>query len=198
MWSQTDQLIAALPDAFPFLIVALARALIAVVLLAAAAGKVRDVKRFARTVATSVAPMRVNAVGAARALIAAEVAIGSMLLVSWPLPLATWLATGLFLIFAAVMAADRLAGRRVLDCGCFGSRGSRSNTTWLAARAAFLAATAFASGLPGSAQLVDPIVTAWPAYQGAAGFVFGIAMLVTWAVTRSTLSAGRTRSSEGT
>jgi hypothetical protein len=124
-----------------------ARALVGLVLLTAAVGKLRDRAAFHGVVhdyrllpGFLVAPV-------AAAIPVAEVAVG-LLLPSGLLPVPTAaIATAMLLVFVTAMAVNILRGRREIDCGCFRGRPSQRLTWGTVARTGALAAAAASTGL---------------------------------------------------
>lgn len=117
-----------------------ARVVLALVLLAAAAGKLRAPSRAAAGLVAAGVPEP-----AARplvvALVALEGALGLLVLLGVALPLAAAAAAALALVFAAALLRARARGTRRLPCGCFGGAGERP-ASLLALRALGLAALA--------------------------------------------------------
>ncbi len=114
------------------------RIVVACVLLAAAAAKLRDRRALVAAVGDHGVPRGLRP-AAATALVAAELALGVLVLVP-----ATARAAGagvavLGVVFAASLGLMRLRGRRRAPCGCFGGTRERP-IGWLVARAGLLAA----------------------------------------------------------
>jgi Methylamine utilisation protein MauE len=109
---------------------------VAVVLLVAAAAKLA---RPADAIA-GLATWRLGHPAVLGALVATEAGIAVTLLLG--LPVAPWLAAGLFLLFAAALAWALRTGRAGAPCGCLGARSTVSNAAL--GRALALAAVAVA------------------------------------------------------
>ena len=114
------------------------RIVVALVLLGAAAAKLRDPRALVAAVGDHGVPRTLRPAVAA-ALVTAELALGVLILIP-----ATARAAGvgvavLGLVFAASLGLMRLRGRRRAPCGCFGGTRERP-IGWLLARALLLAA----------------------------------------------------------
>ncbi len=114
------------------------RIVVALVLIGAAAAKLRDRRALVAAVGDHGVPPAVRP-AAATALVAAELALGVLVLIP-----ATARAAGvgiavLGVVFAASLGLMRLRGRRRAPCGCFGGTRERP-IAWLVARALLLAA----------------------------------------------------------
>jgi uncharacterized membrane protein YphA (DoxX/SURF4 family) len=133
-----------------------ARLALALVLLAAAAGKLRAPSRAAAGLAAAGVPARAALPGAI-ALAAVEGALGLLVLLGLLLPLAAAAAVALGLVFAAALLAARARGVSRLPCGCFGGTRERS-AVLLAARALGLAA--LGALVAAGDRLPDPSVQA--------------------------------------
>jgi hypothetical protein len=114
------------------------RIILAVVLMTAAATKLRDPRALLAAVGEHGVPPRLRGVAAA-GLVAAELGLAVLLLPEPTARAAGWGTAALGLIFAASLAAMRLRGRRRARCRCFG--GSRERpVALLVLRALALAA----------------------------------------------------------
>jgi hypothetical protein len=124
------------------------RIAVGLILLWAAAAKLRDLRAFAATLPRYGVP-RTGARAGALAVVALELLLGAALLLGVATQAAGIAAAAVMLVFAAVLARARLAGTDRLACRCFGGRGE-SATTLLAVRALLigLAAALVATGLP--------------------------------------------------
>lgn len=124
----------------------IARIAVGVLLLWAAAAKLRRREDLPDWLAAYGVPLRTAPVLAA-ALVGAEAAVGALLLAG--VPGAPYAAFALALVFVAALAQVRLRGVKSLRCGCFG--GGVRSTTFLLLRAlgfaALAAVAAFASGV---------------------------------------------------
>jgi Methylamine utilisation protein MauE len=114
------------------------RIVLAVVLLWAAAAKLRDMPRFAEAVAGHGVPPRWRR-PVAWGVVAAEAALGVLVLIGPTARAAALAAWALGLVFAASLVRLRLRGARRAPCGCFGAVRERP-IGLLAARALGLAA----------------------------------------------------------
>jgi hypothetical protein len=114
------------------------RIVLALVLLVAAAAKLRDMPRTVAAVAAHGVPRRARR-PVARALVAVEALLGVLVLVPATARAAGLAAWALGLVFAASLARLRLRGARTVACGCFGAARERP-VGLLAARALGLAA----------------------------------------------------------
>jgi putative oxidoreductase len=124
------------------------RIAVGLILLWAAAAKLRDLRAFATTLPRyGVPPRAVRA--AASAVVALELLLGAALLLGVATRAAAIAAAVLMLLFAAVLLRARIAGTARMACRCFGGQGE-SGTILLAVRALLigLAAALVATGLP--------------------------------------------------
>jgi hypothetical protein len=143
------------------------RIVVAVLLFWAAAAKLRDMRRFAAVVGEHGVREGLRS-PVAWAVVAAEAALGVLLLIG---PTAEAAGLGVFLLgllFAASLVRLRLRGARTAGCGCFGSARERP-VGLLAARALGLAAL---GGLVATGALADV-----PSPSGAAVLVTVVAVL---------------------
>jgi hypothetical protein len=126
------------------------RGALALLLLSAAAHKLRDPVGFRAAVAAyGLLPAR--ALPAAAGLLApAELAIGAALLVPAAGPAAGCAGASLLALYALAMLAALAAGRRGIDCGCAVALGARRLGPATVARSAVLAVAALATSLPAS------------------------------------------------
>lgn len=125
-----------------------ARILVGLLLLWAAAAKLRRLEDLPDWLVAYGLPARV-ARPAAWAVMAAEAVIGVMLVAGLALPASAYAAVGLGVVFVAALAQVRLRGVERLRCGCFGA--SEGRTTLLLLRAAgFTALAALAAFTEGS------------------------------------------------
>lgn len=113
------------------------RLALGLLLLAAAAGKLRAPERAAAGLAAAGVPGRAALPGAV-GLVVVEGTLGLLVLLGVGLPLAAAAAAALGLLFAAVLLAARARGIRRLPCGCFGGAKERP-AGLLAGRALLLA-----------------------------------------------------------
>jgi hypothetical protein len=114
------------------------RIVLAIVLLWAAAAKLRDMPRFAEAVAGHGVPERLRR-PVAWGVVATETALGVLVLIGPTARVAALAAWALGLVFAASLVRLRLRGARRAPCGCFGAARERP-IGLLAARALGLAA----------------------------------------------------------
>ncbi|WP_217914034.1 thioredoxin family protein [Miltoncostaea marina] len=114
------------------------RIVLAVVLLAAAAAKLRDPRALTAAVADHGVPRPLRGAAAA-ALVAVEAALGALLLVEPAARAAGAGTAALGLVFAGSLGLMRARGRRRAPCGCFGGTRERP-VALLAVRALLLAA----------------------------------------------------------
>ena len=122
------------------------RAALALLLLAAAAHKLRDPARFRATVAEyRLLPRPLVALGAA-ILVLAELAAAVALAVARAWGLAV--SAALLALYAAAIAVNLARGRRHLDCGCTGPALRRPISGWLVLRNLALVAIALADLAP--------------------------------------------------
>jgi hypothetical protein len=129
--------------------------LVGFVLLAGAAHKLRDVAGFGAVVDEYRLLPRGWGRGAARVLVAAEIALGAGVLLGEPLASAG--AIALLLAYAAAIAINVARGRRDIDCGC-GGLASRQTLGWgLVARNAVLTGAAAATLLPRVERTLAPL-----------------------------------------
>jgi uncharacterized membrane protein YphA (DoxX/SURF4 family) len=135
------------------------RIALAVVLLWAAAAKLRDMPRFAAVVGEHGVAPRLR-LPVAWAVVAVEAALGVLVLIGPTARAAGLAAWALGLVFAASLVRLRLRGRRRAGCGCFGAARERP-VVLLAARALGLAALGalVASGV--GADVASPSADAW-------------------------------------
>jgi uncharacterized membrane protein YphA (DoxX/SURF4 family) len=95
-----------------------ARCTLALLLLAAARHKLRDLARFRGALAGyELAPTRALP-ALAGCVIAAELALGAALVAGGAGPAPALAAAGLFAAYTAAIAANLARGRRAIDCGC--------------------------------------------------------------------------------
>jgi hypothetical protein len=125
-----------------------ARLAVAVLLLGAAAAKVRAWRELPDLVGGYGVPAPL-ARPASIALVAAEAVVGSLLLAGVAARPAAFAAVGLGIAFTVALARARLRGARRLRCGCFGSK-ERSTTVLLARALGFTALAAFAAFVAGA------------------------------------------------
>jgi hypothetical protein len=98
----------------------LLRSALAVLLLGAAAHKLRDFAAFRVALLDyGLVPVWLSG-AAARLAIAAELAVGACLLSPWARPSGLAAAAGLLALYTLAIAVNLVRGRRDLDCGCFG------------------------------------------------------------------------------
>jgi len=122
------------------------RAALALLLLAAAAHKIRDPARFQATVADyRLLPPPLVTIGAA-ILVLSEFAVPVALVVARAWGLAS--AATLLGLYAAAIAVNLGRGRRHLDCGCTGPALRRPISGWLVLRNLLLVAIALADLAP--------------------------------------------------
>jgi Methylamine utilisation protein MauE len=142
------------------------------VLLAAAAPKLRDPARFRAALAGyALLPPRAESPAAA-ALVAAEVAAGAALLAPGSGPAPALAAAALFALYAAAIAANLARGRRDVDCGCGGPASRRPLGEGLVARNAALVLAAAAAALPASLR-----ATVWIDAASGVGGALALALL---------------------
>ena len=122
---------------------AAARLAVGLVLLLAAAAKLRVARALPDLVGAYGVPGRLR-VPAAAALVLAEMGIGLALLVGLGADLAAYAALALGVVFVGAGASARLRGVRRIRCGCFGA-GERRTTLVLGRAVAFVALAALAA-----------------------------------------------------
>jgi Methylamine utilisation protein MauE len=130
------------------------RAALSLLLLSAAAHKLRDVRAFAGALgAYDIVPSRLVRVTAG-CLIAFEIAAAALLILS-----ASWegpaLAAALVGLYTAAIGANLLRGRFDIDCGCSVGRGGQRLSWWLVGRNGGLLVAALLATLP---QSVRPMI----------------------------------------
>lgn len=130
------------------------RLVLATLLLAAAAGKLRAPGRAAASLAAVGVP-RGAAPTLAKMLVATEGCLGLLVLLGIALPLTAGAAAALGLGFASALLLARARGRRRLPCGCFGGSEERP-ASLLAARALGLASLAGLVAAGGRLPLPEP------------------------------------------
>jgi len=140
---------------------ALARLLLAGVLLAAAAHKLRDPARFRAALAGYALLPRSAERPAAAAMAAGELALGVLLLVPGSGAAPALGAAALLALYAGAIGVNLARGRRAIDCGC----GARPQPlgAGLLLRNALLVALALAAALPAGARalaLADAVTLA--------------------------------------
>jgi hypothetical protein len=122
------------------------RAALALLLLAAAAHKTRDLAQFRATLADyrllpdAIVPAAVGLV------VGVELAI-AVALVAFPAP-GLVAAAALLAVYAAAIAINLVRGRRHIDCGCAGPAARQAISGWLVARNVVLATLAIAGLAP--------------------------------------------------
>jgi len=142
----------------------------ALLLAAAAAHKLRDVRRFRATLAAYalVPPPLVGLVTVL--VVAAEGAAAALLAAGSPRgPLA---AAGVLAAYAAAIGANLARGRRTIDCGCVGVAGRDGLTWWLVGRNVLLALVVCAALAPVAGR-----APTWVDHLTTVGGVLGLAAL---------------------
>lgn len=160
--------------------------LVAFVLLAGAAHKLRDVVGFAAVAEAYRLLPRGWAGAVARALVVAEIALGAGVLLG--APLASLGAMALLLVYAGAIGINVARGRRDIDCGC-GALASRQTLGWgLVARNAVLAGAAAATLLPRVERALGPVdwvTIALGVVALAFGYVAVNELIAQWPRTRA-------------
>jgi hypothetical protein len=145
------------------------RAALALLFLAAAAHKARDLARFRATLADyRLLPDTLVPVGAVL-VTGAETAVAAALVTPGLRAPGLLSAAGLLLVYGAAIAINLARGRHNIDCGCAGPAGRRPLSAALVVRNAVLAATTLAGFAP-----VRPRTLVWVDALTVAG---GTAML---------------------
>jgi uncharacterized membrane protein YphA (DoxX/SURF4 family) len=149
------------------------RGALALLLLAAAWHKLRDLGRFQSALAGYglLPPPAVRAVG--RVLPAVEAATALALCVPALGAAPALAAAGLLVAYAVAIAAGLARGRRGIDCGCGGLVGDQRLRPALLARNALLVALALAAALP-----AGPRALVWMDAPTLAGGVAALALLL--------------------
>lgn len=127
------------------------RAGLALLFLAAASHKLRDLAAFARALdGYAIVPAR-SVRGAAMCVVAIEVTAAALLILS----ASAWgpaLTAAVLALYAAAIAVNLLRGRSDLECGCSLRGGGQRLSWWLVARNAALLCGALLAVLPATAR----------------------------------------------
>jgi hypothetical protein len=149
-------------------IAAILRAALALLFVAAAIHKLRDLHAFRVALGDyELVPWPLTGL-VAPGLVAAELAAAVGLLSPWARPWGFAGATGLLALYTAAIAVNLLRGRRSIDCGCFGPALRLELGAGLVARNALLIAGALAGLLPVAPRVLTPL----DALPVVAGVVF--------------------------
>jgi hypothetical protein len=133
------------------------RFVLALVLLSAAAHKLRAPRDFLATLHGYALVPDVLAPAVAVALVGAELAIGAGLLAPATRQTAALGATALLALYGASIAVNLLRGRRDIDCGCGGPAARQPLSAWLVLRNACLATMGIAALAPSSGRPLEAL-----------------------------------------
>ena len=124
------------------------RACLALLFAAAAVHKLRDLARFGATMAEYRLLPPALARPASLAVVAAELAVATALVLSPARAAGYTGAATLAALYAVAIGVNLLRGRRDLDCGCLGAGGRETISWWLVGRNLVLVAVALAGVTP--------------------------------------------------
>jgi hypothetical protein len=161
---------------------------VAIVLLAAAAGKLGEPRRFASIIRNYRIVPDAAASWLARLLPAIEGLLGALLLLSIAPTPAGLASAAIFLVFGGAIAVNLLRGRRDIACGCFGSH-EYAPLSWTHVLRNLALMAAALSGVP--ALRSDAAALQLSGSDRAAGTLAAVVVLACWWLGGVTVKALR-------
>jgi hypothetical protein len=154
---------------------AVARGMLALVLLRAAWHKARDLRGFQVALDDYALLPGSWTPAVALGLVAAEVALAAFLLVPATAAAGGLAAAVLLVLYSGAMAVNLLRGRRWIDCGCGGAMAGRVVGEALLVRNAGLVLVAFVAAAPISARSLSGVDALTIAFGGGAAILLYVA-----------------------